>query len=218
MTATASVSPTGDPYVDSLLTGIKWGDTNLTYSFPSSPSYYVGTLGFSYGSEPATNFKAFTAVQQAAVTSILKMDAAVANVTFTEITETSTSSATIRYAESDAALPTAYTYEPSTAPQGGDAWFSNSSHYYDNPVVGNYAWFSMIHETGHALGLKHPFQTSGSFGIMPADHDTVEYTVMTYISYAGGSTSGYTNASDSYPQSLMMYDIAALQSMYGANY
>ena len=218
MTATSSVSTTGNSYIDSLLSGTKWAANSLTYSFPSDSSLYVGIYGSSYGTEPTNNFKPFTTVQQAAVTSILNMYSTVINVTFGQITETSTQTATLRYAESDAALPTAYTYMPSTSPQGGDAWFGNSSHYYDNPVLGNYAWFSMIHETGHALGLKHPFQISGSFGIMPVDHDSVEYTVMTYYSYVGSTSSSYTNASDSYPQSLMMYDIAALQAMYGPNY
>jgi serralysin len=54
---------------------------------------------------------------------------------------------------------------------------------------------------------------------MPTDKDSLEYSVMSYRSYIGQSTSGgYTNANGSYPQSLMMYDIAALQKMYGANF
>jgi serralysin len=54
---------------------------------------------------------------------------------------------------------------------------------------------------------------------MPQDRDTLEYTVMSYRSYAGGSTTaGYTNETWGYAQSLMMYDIAAVQHMYGANY
>ena len=75
----------------------------------------------------------------------------------------------------------------------------------------------MMHETGHAMGLKHPQEAIGSFGIMPANRDSLEYTVMSYRSYIGAPTSGYTNEAR-YPQTLMMYDIAALQEMYGANY
>ena len=77
----------------------------------------------------------------------------------------------------------------------------------------------MIHETGHALGLKHPHDTVGSFGAIPANLDSLEYSVMSYRSYAGASTSGgYTNGAFGYPQTLMMYDIAAIQYMYGANF
>jgi serralysin len=47
----------------------------------------------------------------------------------------------------------------------------------------------------------------------------MEYTVMSYRSYVGASTtSGYRNESGGYAQSLMMYDIAAVQHMYGANF
>ena len=53
---------------------------------------------------------------------------------------------------------------------------------------------------------------------MPSDRDATEFTVMSYRSYVGGTTAYYTNAGWSYPQTLMMYDIAALQKLYGANY
>ena len=70
MTATASVSPTGNAYIDALFTGSKWATANLTFSFPTNSSYY----GSGYGSgEPNNNFGGFTSVQQAAVKSILLM-------------------------------------------------------------------------------------------------------------------------------------------------
>ena len=53
---------------------------------------------------------------------------------------------------------------------------------------------------------------------MPVDHDSLEYSVMSYRSYLGAALGGYTNASTSYPTTLMMFDIAALQTEYGANY
>ena len=211
MTATASVSPTGNPTIDGILSGVKWGVTSLTFSFPTSASYYE------YTGESGNNFKAFTTVQQDAVRDVLANYAAVSNLAFTEVTETSTQHATLRYAESDAP-GTAWAYYPTTAAQGGDAWFNNSKHYYDNPLAGNYAYLITLHETGHALGLKHPHEVKGSFGSEPLDHDSLEYTVMSYRSYIGGPTTGYTVASGSYPQTLMMLDIAAVQEMYGANF
>lgn len=210
MTAVSSVSNTGDPYTDGILTGTKWATGSLTYSFPTDPTQYG-----SYGSaEPTTHFKAFTAVQEAAVRSILQNYSQVANLNFTEA---SGGSGDLRYAESDSPS-TAWGYYPSTTAKGGDMWFNNSTHYYDNPIRGNYAFMTIQHETGHALGLKHPQDSMGSFGTFPLDHDSVEYSVMSYRSYIGGATGGYTISQGSYPQSLMMFDIQALQTMYGANY
>jgi serralysin len=71
-----------------------------------------------------------------------------------------------------------------------------------------------LHEIGHALGLEHPHESG-----LPTDRDSLEYTVVSYRSYLGASTTGgYTNETWGYAQSLMMNDIAAMQHMYGANY
>jgi serralysin len=198
-----------------VLSGVKWGVGTLTFSFPQDASCY----GSSYGSGENLNaFEAFTASQQIAVRKILDMISSVSNLNFVEVLESATVHGDLRYAESDS-TGTAWAYYPSTSALGGDAWFNNSKNYYDNPVVGNYGWLTMMHETGHALGLKHPHEVRGSFAALPVEMDSLEFTVMSYRSYIGASTtSGYTNSSGSYPQSLMMLDIAALQKLYGADY
>lgn len=48
--------------------------------------------------------------------------------------------------------------------------------------------------------------------------DAMAYSVMSYSSYAGDGRTGYTNGTWDYAQSPMMRDIAAIQSLYGANY
>lgn len=215
MAATATYGVTGDRGIDGVLSGVKWGVSTLTFSFPQDASFY----GTSYGSgENLNNFEAFTANQQNAVRTILQSVASVTNMNFVEVVESATVHGELRYAESDS-TGTAWAYYPSTSALGGDAWFNNSKNYYDNPIAGNYGWLTMMHETGHALGLKHPHETRGSFAALPTELDSLEFTVMSYRSYIGASTTtGYTNGSTSYPQSLMMLDIAALQKMYGADY
>jgi serralysin len=226
MPAVTFYNPIGNAFIDGLLGGVKWaGSTDdlggfqdpfaFTFSFPTSASFY----GSGYGDgEPLRGFESFNANQKVAVRAALSMYSSVANLSFTETVETSTQHADFRFAMSDVP-PTAWSYYPSADPEGGDAWFNNSTRWYDAPVKGNYAYLTFIHEIGHSLGLKHPHESEGAFGAMPKANDTVEYTVMSYRSYVGASTtSGYVNGDVDYPQSLMMHDIRAIQEVYGANY
>ena len=118
MPAVATYGATGSPNLDGLLSGIKWGVATLTYSFPTSGSFY----GAGYGNgENAKGFEAFTAAQQTAVKAALANIAAVANLTFKQVTESASTHGDLRYAESD--LPsTAWGYYPTTAAVGGDMW------------------------------------------------------------------------------------------------
>jgi serralysin len=209
MPAVTTIGSTGDTYIDGLLGNLKWSVNNFTYSFPTDASLY----GTSYGEGETASFGALNTLQQATARTALSMIASVANLTFTEITETATAHADLRFGLSD--LPrTAWAYYPSTAAEGGDAWFNKSSGAYSKPVKGNYAFLTFIHEIGHALGLEHPHESG-----LPADRDSMEYTVMSYRSHIDASTTrGYVNETWGYAQSLMMLDIAALQHLYGANY
>ena len=92
MAAVSSVSVTGNTYVDGLLTGAKWASGSLTYSFPGSGSLY----GSYPSNEPSSGFLAFNAAQQQAITKILKNYAAVANLQFSQVTESSSTHAIIR--------------------------------------------------------------------------------------------------------------------------
>jgi serralysin len=211
MASVTTYNLTGDRYVDGLLGDVKWATTSLTFSMPTSGAYYESDYG--YG-EPDDNFCVLNSAQQSAVNSTLTMYASITDLGFTEINETSTRNADLRFAMSD--MPsTAWAYYPSTAAEGGDAWFNNSSGWYDDPALGNYAYSTFLHETGHGLGLEHAHEGNA----MPVDRDSLEYTVMSYRSYIGASlNSGYTNETWGYPQSPMMYDIAAVQHLYGPNY
>lgn len=210
MTATASYRASGNPYVDGLLGTLKWANSNLTFSFPESGS----VLGASYGyGETSHDFAPLNLAQRTAARWALDSYAAVSNLTFLEIYETSTAGATLRFALSD--LPhTAWAYFPSAAPEGGDTWFNQSSGVYNDPVKGSYANVTFVHELGHALGLEHSHERYA----MPSDRDSMEYSVMSYRSYIGSTEHAYANEEWGFAQSLMMYDIAAIQHIYGANY
>lgn len=197
------VAMTGNPDIDGVLSGIKWATTSLSFSFPTSMSFYGYSL---------SGFEAFNAAQQAAAEAALSQYSSVSGLVFTEVTESASVHGDIRFAEEDNA-GTAYAYYPSPSEFGGDAWFNHSN--FNNPLKGTYAFSTVMHELGHAMGLKH-----GHEGLppLPYDHDSNEYSVMTYRSYVGSPGNYYTIASGSGPQTLMLSDIAALQTMYGANY
>jgi serralysin len=202
MPSTSSVSYTGNRDIDGVLSGIKWTSANLTYSFPTLMSQY------NYNE---TGFQTMNETQKTAIRSIFTMISSYTTLTFTEVDE-SVQQGTLRYSEEQNA-GTAYAYYPSVSDYGGDVWFNTVD--YNTPLKGTYAYATIIHETGHALGLDHG--QDGAYAL-PYDHDSLEYSVMTYRSFVGAGLDGYTVAQGSYSTTLMLDDIAALQTMYGAKF
>jgi serralysin len=205
------IGATGNADVDGLLSGLQWSGV-LTFSFPDSPADYG--VGYGAGEPMAHGFGQLSAAQQEAVHAIM---AQIANYTNLTIQFAGTDGADVRFAQSSTANPTAHAYYPGSG-QGGDVWFG-TAHDYRSPTLGDYYYLTHIHEIGHALGLKHSHQVGGVANVtIPAAHDAMEYTVMSYRSYVGGPTEGYTLDTYAYPTTFMMNDIRALQQMYGADF
>jgi serralysin len=192
-------------------------------------------------------FEEFNEEQKEYARYALDQIAAVTLMSFDEDDEGFLDHETLRFAETDTTSAPAFGIPPLPTIEVligngvlGDAWFDADVRDdvpapgdFDEPVLGNFAAFTILHETGHILGLKHGHE-SGLFGdnfpewlgalltgvsgpALPTDKDSHEFSVMTYRSEIGGEAGAY-NTRDSYPQSLMMLDIQALQYMYGADY
>jgi serralysin len=174
MASVTTVSATGDQDIDGLLQGTKWNTTTLTYSFPTSGSYY----GAPYASgETTNNFQALTTTQQAAAQLVFGLYESIINVNFTEVIESSKVHGDLRLAQSNS--PTiAYAYYPSWSEVGGDVWLHTDMGSLANPDAGNYAFETLLHEIGHALGLAHGHE-GGIYGPMTATHDSMDYSIMT---------------------------------------
>ncbi len=205
--------------INGLLAGVAWADHAITFAFPTSATTY---RDYPSGSQPST-FSPLSAAEQALIRTALAEIAAVAGVTFTEQTGASAGTATLLFGLSnsmppldDGRQPAGLGYYPSSLASGGDVWFSPSIFSSNAPGSSNFK--VALHEIGHSLGLKHGHSATATEPALPAEHDSHEYSLMTYRSRVGGGVNGYTNEAASFPQSLMRDDIAALQYLYGANF
>lgn len=208
----------------------RWNDgspigtaASVTYSFMQDPT------GYFYPADP-TGFQPFSAAQQQAVREILSMYAGIANISFTEVNEAVSAPGQLRFANNNRgdSGSAGYTYLPSLYYDfAGDVWI-NSFYNTLPPVIGRTEYVTLIHEIAHGLGLKHPGNYNGAEDgpFLPTADDTDKYTVMSYISRGSEiyrdvvSTGPGTYSFDFYrvePDTPMLYDIAALQYLYGAN-
>ena len=216
-TPSTTVAATGNNNIDGLLSGSKWASNSVSFSFTDSINDYE--LGYPKRATHAASFQTLNRIQRTAARRWIGPGGEfynVSNLSPVELIGASDRDATIRMAESNAP-PTAYADNPANTVQGGDAWFNTND--YNSPVIGNFAYYTFGHELGHALGLKHGHETGGVRNVaMNSDRDSMEFSIMTYRSYVRAPTSSVSNEAWGYAQSLMMYDIAALQHMYGARF
>ena len=225
---------------NALLSTYQWGTqngqgVNLTYSFPTTGAWWSTVYTSNPDSEVSLGWSGLTLTQQDNFKSALSLWSEFANLNFTQVTEngSSTSIGDIRVAFSNAVATKgfdgwAYFPPTTTSSMAGDVWFNPSTTVFS---PGSQGFDLMMHELGHALGLKHPFDTIGPTNTNPAGNtatlagaeDSNQYTIMSYNDYDGAGYIYTATGANSYSfykvqsSTPMLYDIAAIQYLYGAN-
>ena len=205
----AAVS-TGDYRIDALIGSLPWQENTITYSFYDGGSYYgTETVG-----------EVSNTVKSSVRYIIENLIEPLVNVNFVEVPDTGNNYGQVRYMLSSGQPGNsdfyAYAYLPSNSAIGGDVHLNPNR---DNASTnggfqrgfGSHGFETLMHETLHALGLKHPGNYDAGSGTTPGPHlpygeDNNQNTIMSY-NFIGTGTSA---------ASLMAYDVLALQYLYGA--
>jgi hypothetical protein len=189
----------------SLLSGESWwgaGASNtpvfLTYSFETSPQPYLSPL---YSDAYIASFRPFDATDQQLARDALQQWDTASGIRFLEVPA---GNGDLRFGKYD------FNLDPRSQGSAGTAWYPSVSLTaippFESEIGGDVfiSWRTsnsvglLLHEIGHAIGLKHPFDDDP---ILRSALDTKENTVM---SYTGAS-----------PTVLGPFDLRAAQYLYG---
>ena len=184
----------------------------ISFSFFDDGSEVSGT--------DANGFRSLNAAQRDRVRDAFSYLSNVVDVSFTEVD----SGGDIQYGSNAQSASAGYARYPS---EGSQVFIANNQAGFDGDwEAGTYSWQVLLHETAHALGLKHPGNYNAGGGgtrgpYLSKAADTRGNTLMSYhnagnmarISYVDGQFSKSTVQAGTFQG----YDIEALQYLYGAS-
>ena len=224
-TSTFTFSKSSDANINAVLhqNGYAWNSnktynngtaTTITYSFAGTsdlnlfgdPYSTYGDMGIIYS---------FSDSQKEAARVALKEYSDIADIVFVEVEETAAEVGTIHFGYSTKTDGAGWGSTwgqagvPDNSKAAGDVWINAA--YKNDPLLQgvHHGFGSFLHEIGHALGLQHPHE---GIDRLPANLDSRQYTIMSYEN----PVSGWFGSDYLISFTPMVYDIAAIQHIYGA--
>lgn len=193
--------------------GTKWAGSTITYAFPTTASGL-------YSQGEAAGFRPIPGAQQSLFTQAIRSWDDLIAPSFTQTTLTVSN---IEFGYSTTGVEYAHAYRP----QNGSAWFLTGSNV-ATATLGSYGYLTIMHEIGHALGFRHMGNYNGEGTWTPSSYQ--DSTVLSIMSYFGPRGSGSTPSTEimnadwtaanlrTYrPQTPMLNDVMAIQTIYGAS-
>jgi serralysin len=189
------------------------------------PNAGLGTITYSffdfasqvYSSEQS-EFQPLSAAQRNAVRDAFALLGEIINVTFVEGSVATADMNFGNLATTDDYY-SAYASLPEQSLEAGDIWFNLNSPSNQEVGLAGIGYRIILHEMLHALGISHPGNYNAQEGVTLTYEanasyfqDSLQYTIMSY--FASSSTGAVRTSFAATP---MAHDMAAIQSLYGAN-
>lgn len=180
----------------------------LTYSFPKTMTKDDRTSW----PEDASTWRPFSDQDKAAAKAALSQWGKACGITFLE---TKGDHGDIQFSWIPSGQ-TAFAYRPSNyypyGPEEFTYFYESAGNVYLNPTYEEYFSqnptqknLALLHEIGHAIGLKHPFSTTDlNPRLLSKTYDSLKYTVM-----------AYSDPEEPIPATLRPFDIQAARKLYG---
>lgn len=240
-TGATGVAAAGDREVDALLMGNKWS-TDIANGVTLSYSFYDGAVGYdstAYDANGSSEYQGAMSISEAEQDKLALAfqvwDQATA-LTLEEVNESGTTVGEMRVAYTNVSYmgggtvggTQAFAYGPGNGSLNGDIWIGDPSVRTYNSLTdpGELGFGTVVHEIGHALGIKHPFDAPNA--IAGAADDNKRHSIMSYnqnqvydrnmyITGVDTSAGFIGTVSRVSPETPMLYDVETIEYLYGAS-